>query len=85
MQVGGALPIPLYVIWQPQFGFGSGVLTLIFAVYTVGTLLALLLIAPLSDQLGRRPALILAIGFAAASAWPRLAVPETSLLAAAAP
>jgi len=56
VQAGGALPIPLYVIWQPRFGFGSGVLTLIFTVYTVGTLLALLLIAPLSDQLGRRPA-----------------------------
>jgi len=68
VQAGGTLPIPLYVIWQPRYGFGAGVLTLIFAVYAVGTLLALVLISPLSDQLGRRPALLLAIAFAAASA-----------------
>jgi len=67
VQAGGTLPIPLYVIWQPRFGFGPGVLTLIFAVYALGTLLALLLISPLSDQLGRRPALAAAIAFSAAS------------------
>ena len=68
VQAGGTIPIPLYVIWQPRFGFGAGVLTLIFAVYAVGTLLALVLISPLSDQLGRRPALAAAIAFSAASA-----------------
>jgi hypothetical protein len=52
VQAGGTLPIPLYVIWQPRFGFGAGVLTLIFAVYAVGTLLALVLISPRSDELG---------------------------------
>ena len=67
VQAGGTLPIPLYVIWQPRFGFHAGVLTLIFAVYAVGTLLALLLISPLSDQLGRRPALASAVAFSAAS------------------
>jgi len=67
VQAGGTIPIPLYVIWQPRFGFGAGVLTLIFAVYALGTLLALLLISPLSDELGRRPALTLAIAFSAAS------------------
>jgi MFS family permease len=68
VQAGGTLPIPLYVIWQPRFGFGAGVLTLIFAVYAVGTLLALVLVSPLSDQLGRRPALASAILFSATSA-----------------
>ncbi|HTU86932.1 MAG TPA: MFS transporter [Solirubrobacteraceae bacterium] len=67
IQAGGTLPIPLYVIWQPRFGFGPGVLTLIFAVYALGTLFALLLISPLSDELGRRPALTAAIAFSAAS------------------
>jgi MFS family permease len=67
VQAGGTLPIPLYVLWQPRFGFGAGVLTLIFAVYAVGTLLALLLISPLSDQLGRRPALVSAIAISAVS------------------
>jgi MFS family permease len=68
VQAGGTIPIPLYVIWQPRYGFSAGVLTLIFAVYAVGTLLALMLISPLSDQLGRRPALAAAIAFSGASA-----------------
>ena len=67
VQAGGTLPIPLYIIWQPRFGFGAGVLTLIFAIYAVGTLLALVFVAPLSDQLGRRPTLAAAVAFAAAS------------------
>jgi len=62
------LPIPLYILWQPRFGFAAGVLTLIFAVYAVGTLLSLLLLAPLSDQLGRRLAFAVAIALAAGSA-----------------
>ena len=68
VQAGGTIPIPLYVIWQPRYGFSAAVLTMIFAVYTIGTLLALLLLAPLSDQLGRRPALLAAIALGAASA-----------------
>lgn len=67
VQAGGMLPIPLYVIWQPRYGFSAGMLTLIFAVYAVGTLLALLLISPISDQLGRRPMLSLAVVLGAAS------------------
>jgi MFS family permease len=66
IQFGGAVPIPLYGLWRKQFPFGNGTLTAIFAIYVLGTLLALLLLAPLSDQLGRRPLLLLALGFATA-------------------
>ena len=35
VNAGGTLPIPLYVLWQPRFGFGPGILTMIFAAYAV--------------------------------------------------
>jgi MFS family permease len=67
IQFGGAIPIPLYSLWREQFPFSNGTLTAIFAVYVVGTLLALLLIAPVSDQVGRRPLLLTALALAVAS------------------
>src|SRR3954449_6504676 len=67
LQAGGTLPIPLYVLWQQRFGFTTGTLTLIFAAYALGTLISLFGLAPLSDQLGRRPAMLAAIVLAALS------------------
>src|SRR5215468_3063873 len=67
IQVGGTIPIPLWVLWQSKLGFGTGTLTLVFAIYTLGTLVSLLLIAPLSDRVGRRPILVLAVALAAVS------------------
>src|SRR3954452_7908629 len=67
IQVGGTIPIPLWVLWQSKLGFETGTLTLVFAIYTLGTLVSLLLIAPLSDRVGRRPVLVLAVALAAAS------------------
>jgi MFS family permease len=67
IQAGGTIPVPLWVIWQSRLGFATGTLTLVFAVYSVGTLASLLLIAPLSDRVGRRPVLVLAVALAAAS------------------
>jgi predicted MFS family arabinose efflux permease len=65
IQFGGAIPIPLYGLWRKQFPFGNGTLTVIFAIYVLGTLLALLLLAPLSDQIGRRPLMLFALVLAA--------------------
>ncbi len=67
IQVGGTIPIPLWVVWQSKLGFETGTLALVFAIYTLGTLVSLLLIAPLSDRVGRRPVLILAVALAAVS------------------
>ena len=83
VQLGGTLPVPLYVLWQGPFGFGNATLTLIFAIYAIGTLLSLLLLAPLSDQLGRRPALIAALGVGAVSTGLFLAADSVALLLAA--
>jgi MFS family permease len=50
--LGTTLPTPLYVIWQSQWHFSSGVITLIFAVYAAGVLAALILAGRASDQVG---------------------------------
>lgn len=49
---------PLYVHWQEQLGFSSGVLTVIFALYIAGLLGTLLIAGQLSDHYGRKPVLI---------------------------
>jgi len=67
LMLGGTLPIPLYTLWAPKFGFGALTTTLIFAAYTVGTIMALLTLANLSDQAGRRPLLLAAVASIAVS------------------
>lgn len=68
VNAGGTLPIPLYVLWQPRFGFSTGILTAIFAAYAVVTMVTLVAISTVSDQLGRRPMLAAAIIISGASA-----------------
>ena len=51
-------PTPLYVVWQRAFGFSSGTLTVIFALYIVGLLGTLLVAGQLSDRYGRKPVLL---------------------------
>jgi MFS family permease len=83
IQFGGAIPIPLYGLWREQFPFGNGTLTAIFAIYVLGTLLALLLLAPLSDQVGRRPLLLTALALAAAGTGLFLIANNVAILMAA--
>ena len=66
--LGTTLPTPLYVIYQAQFHFSTSLITLIYAVYAVGVLAALLGAGHTSDQVGRRPVLAAAIGLSIASA-----------------
>ncbi|AGW90479.1 MULTISPECIES: MFS transporter [Cupriavidus] len=49
---------PLYVHWQEQLGFSSGMLTVIFALYIAGLLGTLLVAGQLSDHYGRKPVMI---------------------------
>lgn len=68
MFAGSTLLTPLYVIYQQQFGFSQITLTLIYAVYVVGNLAALLVFGRLSDEIGRRRAALPALGVAAVGA-----------------
>ncbi|MFF0488659.1 MFS transporter [Nocardia sp. NPDC004068] len=55
-------PTPLYRVYQARWAFSSGMLTVIFGVYAVCLLLALLTVGSLSDHVGRRPVILAAIG-----------------------
>jgi MFS family permease len=67
MFVGAIMPTPLYPLFQHAFGFSGITLTLIYAVYVLGNLIALLFFGRLADQIGRRSASLPAIGFGIAS------------------
>src|ERR1700710_110382 len=60
-----SVPSPLYVVYQQEWGFSPTTLTVVFAVYVVGLLGALLVVGALSDHVGRRPGLIAAIALEA--------------------
>jgi MFS family permease len=66
--VGAILPTPLYPLFRHAFGFSQVTLTLIYAVYVLGNVAALLLFGRLSDQIGRRNVSLPAIGVGIASA-----------------
>ncbi|MGZ4248085.1 MAG: MFS transporter [Solirubrobacteraceae bacterium] len=64
--IGAALfasvaPSPLYQTYARLWGFSSVLLTLVFATYAVGVLAALLLAGRVSDVVGRRPVLSIAL------------------------
>ncbi|SFU61758.1 MFS transporter [Bradyrhizobium arachidis] len=65
---GSTIATPLYVIYKHQFGFSQITLTLIYAVYIVGNLTALLVFGRMSDEVGRRRTAVIAIGIAVAGA-----------------
>jgi len=83
MFVGAIMPTPLYPLYQRAFGFSGITLTLIYAVYVLGNLVALLFFGRLADQVGRRSAMLPAIGFGIASTIAFAAAASTAWLFAA--
>jgi MFS family permease len=59
--VGSNLPTPLYPVYQARWHFSAGIVTIIFAAYSLGLIVALVGFGRLSDQLGRRPLLVTAL------------------------
>jgi MFS family permease len=57
---GSIAPTPLYALYQAQWGFSPITVTIIFGIYAISVLTALLFVGRLSDHLGRRPVLIAA-------------------------
>jgi MFS family permease len=60
-------PTPLYAIYQARWGFSPITTTVVFGVYALTVLAALLTLGKLSDHLGRRPVLLAAIAAQAVS------------------
>jgi MFS family permease len=80
---GSSVPSPLYVVYQQQWHFSPITLTIVFAVYVVGLLGALLVFGALSDHIGRRPVLAAAIGLEAIALALFIAAGDVTVLAVA--
>lgn len=78
-----SVPSPLYPIYQQQWHFSAWVLTVVFALYVVGLLGALLVVGGLSDHLGRRPVLAAAIALEAVALLLFLTAGNVAVLATA--
>src|SRR5579872_961803 len=62
-----AAPTPLYAIYQAQWHFTPITTTVVFGVYAMAVLAALLTLGKLSDHVGRRPVLLTALAVHAGS------------------
>lgn len=80
--LGTTLPTPLYPIYQQEIGFSGLMVTVIYAVYAVGVIAALLVFGRLSDDVGRRRALLPGLVLSAAGAVAFLLAHDLPLLLA---
>jgi MFS family permease len=63
---GSSAPTPIYAIYQATWGFSAITTTVVFGMYALAVLAALLTVGSLSDYVGRRPVLLAAIAVQAA-------------------
>lgn len=61
----GSFPIGLYQAYREEFGMSHVLVTVLATSSTVGVILAVLLFGKVSDQVGRRPVLLPALGIGA--------------------
>ncbi|MDF9811075.1 MFS transporter [Streptomyces sp. SPB162] len=54
-------PTPLYAVYQGEWGFSPITTTMVFGIYALAVLAALLTVGSLSDHVGRRPVLLAAL------------------------
>src|SRR6478672_9634563 len=78
-----AAPSPLYGVYQAQWRFSAITLTAVFGVYALGLLVALLVFGSVSDYLGRRRVISVAMVAGAGACGLFLAAHDVGLLFAA--
>ena len=61
MFMGATLPTPLYIIYRDELHFSQVTLTLIYAVYFGGAITTAFFFGRLSDEIGRRVAILAAV------------------------
>ena len=66
--MGTTLPTPLYPLYNHAFGLAPVLTPVIFATYAFGVVATLLFFGYLSDEVGRRPVMLAALGLSAFSA-----------------
>jgi MFS family permease len=54
-------PTPLYSTYQGEWGFSPITTTIVFGIYAIAVLVSLLIFGRLSDHIGRRPVLLVAL------------------------
>jgi MFS family permease len=59
--LGANTPLPLLTVYQSQFGFSTALLTVIYGLYTAGVILAVFVLGPASDLVGRKRVLLSAL------------------------
>ena len=64
---GSSAPTPLYATYQAAWHFSPITTTVVFGIYALTVLAALLVVGSLSDHIGRKPVLITSIAVQAAS------------------
>ncbi len=57
------LQVPLYTLYAEQAGYGKAATALVFAAYVFGLIPVLLFLGGISDRAGRKPVLLVALGF----------------------
>jgi MFS family permease len=62
-------PTPLYPVYQAEWGFSAITTTIVFGVYAIAVLASLLTFGSLSDHVGRRPVLLVALLVQAVTMW----------------
>ena len=67
LMFSSSAPSALYVLYQEKWDLSSGMITVVYGVYAVTVLAALLLFGALSDTLGRRPVLMVSLALAIVS------------------
>lgn len=61
LYLASGAPTPLLLVWQREWGFPDSLVALAFAIYAFTFLIALLVGGSLSDHLGRKPVIIVAL------------------------
>ncbi|GAA4912752.1 MFS transporter [Streptomonospora salina] len=76
-------PTPIYAVYRDSWQLAPSALTVVFGVYALALLVALLVVGRISDHTGRRPAIVGAIALEAASMVVFLAADDLAPLIAA--
>lgn len=59
--VAAGVPTPLFVVYEQRWHFPASLLTAAFASYAIGVIITVLVAGSLSDHIGRRPVLLVAL------------------------
>lgn len=74
------LQVPLYTLYAEQAGYGKAATALVFAAYVFGLIPVLLFLGGISDRAGRKPVLLVALGFSLCATLLMIVYPTIQML-----